>query len=59
MIEKVVNLDILTELLNETNIYAQQCGRNFYTTLDEVKALLEVNFVMAVNKLPRIFHYWD
>ena len=58
--EKFVNLDILVELLvNETNIYAQQYGCNFYTTSDEMKAFLGINFVMAIIKLPSISHYWD
>ena len=53
-------MDILVEqVVNETNIYIQQCGRNFYTTSDEMKAFLGVNFAMTINKLPSISHYCD
>ena len=58
--EKVINLDVLVGILvTETNIYAQQCGRNFYTNSDEMKTFLGVNFIMAINELPSISHYWD
>lgn len=46
--EKFANLDILVDLLvNDTNIYAQQCGRNFYTTSDKMKTFLGVNVLMV------------
>ena len=56
--EKVFNLNILVELfVNEANIYAQQCGRNFYTTSDEMKPFLGVNFFMAINKNAEYFSF--
>ena len=58
--EKVVSLDILVELLvSESNLYAQQNGRNFITNSEEMKAFIRVNYIMAVNKLPNISMCWN
>ena len=60
ILENVVNLSILVEILvNETNIYANECRRNLYNTLDKMKAFLGVIFVMTINKLRSISHYWN
>ena len=58
--EKVMQLDkLITLIITETNRYAQQNGRNFVTNEAEMKAFLRMNYVMGVNKLPTIHHYWE
>jgi len=43
----------------ESNLYAQQSGRNFLTNSEEIKAFIGINFFMALNPLPNISMYWD
>ena len=58
--EKVMQLDkLVTLIVTETNRYAQQNGRNFVTNAAEMKAFLGMNYVMGVNKLPTIHHFWE
>ena len=48
--EQVINLDVLMALLvQQTNLYLQQNGRNFITNAKEMKAFIGVNYIMAVN----------
>ena len=55
----VTGLEELLELIVEqSNLYAHQNGRNFTVTKEELKAFLVINFVMANNKLPTIAEYW-
>ena len=55
----VTGLEELLELIVEqSNLYAHQNGRNFTVTKEELKAFLGINFVMAINKLPTIAEYW-
>ena len=55
----VIGLQELLELIVEqSNLYAHQNGRNFTVTKEELKAFLGINFVMAINKLPTIAEYW-
>ena len=55
----MTDLEELLELIAEqSNLYAQQNGRNFTVTKEELKAFLGINFVMAINKLPTIAEYW-
>ena len=57
---QVVELDILVDLLVEqSNLYSHQCGRNFFTNDREMKAFIGVNYFMAINKLPNLQNYWD
>ena len=59
MLSLVTGLKELLELIVEqSNIYAHQNGRNFTVTKEELKAFLGINFVMAINKLPTIAEYW-
>ena len=59
MFSLVNGLDELLELIVEqSNLYAHQNGRNFTVTKEELKAFLGINFVMAINKLPTIAEYW-
>ena len=49
----VTGLEELLELIVEqSNFYDHQNGRNFLVTKEEVEAFLGINFVMAINKLP-------
>ena len=50
---------VVTLIVTETNLYAQQNGRNFVTNAAEMKAFLNMNYTMGVNKLPTIHHYWE
>ena len=56
--EKVIQL--VTVIVTETNPYAQKKpGRNFVTNAAEMKAFLGMNYIMGVNNLPTIHHYWE
>ena len=55
----VTDLKQLLELIVEqSNLYAYQNGRNFTVTKEELNLLLGINFVMIINKLPTIAEYW-
>ena len=55
----MTGLKELVELIVEqSNLYVHQNGRNFTVTKEELKAFLGINFVMAINKLPTIAEYW-
>ena len=55
----VTELEKLLELIVEqSNLYAHQNGRNFTVTKKELKAFLGINLVMAINKLSTIAEYW-
>ena len=57
---KSVLLDeLVDEVVFQSNLYAQQQGRMFQTNAAEIKAFLGINFVMSINKLPTIHHYWE
>ena len=59
MISLVTGLKELLELIVEqTNLYAHQNRGNFPVTKEELKAFLEINFVMTISKLPTIAEYW-
>ena len=56
----VTNLDGLVKLLvEESNLYAQQNGREFHTNKQEMRAFLGINYIMSINKLPTIKSYWE
>ena len=60
-------LDIITRLVHETNLYAEQCqaARGVRdsawqpTTVEEMRAYIAVNILMGFNQLPEIDHYWS
>ena len=55
----VTGLEELLELIVEqSNLYAHQNGRNFTVTKEELKTFLGINFLMAINKQPTIAEYW-
>ena len=51
--------ELLEVIVTETNSYATQTGRDFETTEDEMKAFLEINVIMGINKLPSLEDYWS
>ena len=55
----VTGLEELLELMVEqSNLYIHQNGRNFTVTKAELKAFLGINIVMTINKLAKIAEYW-
>ena len=55
----VTGLQELLELIVEqSNLYAHQNGRNCTVTKEELKPFIGINFVVAINKLPTIAEYW-
>ena len=57
--ELVTGLEELIDLnFVQTNLYAQQKGRNFIVDNNELKTFLEINYIMAINKLSTIVEYW-
>ena len=57
--ELVTGLEELIDLnFVQTNLYAQQKGRNFIVDNNELKTFLGINYIMAINKLSAIVEYW-
>ena len=51
----VTNLDKLVKLLvDESNLYAQQNGRELHSNEQEMRAFLGINYIMSINKPPTI-----
>ena len=50
--------ELLELIVEQSNLYAHQNGRNFTVTKEEVNAFLGINFVTAINKLPTVAEYW-
>ena len=50
--------ELLEWIVEQSNLYAHQNGRNFTVTKEELKAFLEMKFVMTINKLSTIAEYW-
>ena len=44
--------EMLELMVEQSNLYAHQNGRNFTDTKEELKTFLGINFVMAIKKLP-------
>ena len=44
--------ELLELIVEQSNLYAHQNGRNFTDTKEELKTFLGINFVMAIKKLP-------
>ena len=56
----MTGIDNLIKLIVvESNLYAQQKERQFQTNEQEARAFLGINYVMFINKLPRINSYWE
>ena len=57
---KTVGLEGLLSLLKtESDRYAEQNGRMFQTTLEELCAFLGINILMGIHKLPKMRDYWS
>ena len=46
-------------IVEKSNLYAHQNGRNFTATKEELKAFSGINFDMAINTLATIVVYWN
>ena len=53
-IENLIKLIVV-----ESNLHAQQKGREFQTNEQEMRTFLGINYVMSINKLPTIRSYWE
>ena len=57
---KTVGLEGLLLLSKtESERYAEQNGRMFQTTLEELCAFLGINILMGIHKLPKMRDYWS
>ena len=57
--EETLNLDALIDMIVEqSNLYAVQNGREFKTNAEEIRAFLGTNFIMTICKLPTLKCYW-
>ena len=50
--------ELLEMIVEQSNLYAYQNGRNFTVTKEELKTFREISFVMAIHNLPTIAEYW-
>ena len=55
----VTNRDLVKLIVDQTNLYAQQNGREFCTNEKEMLAFLGINYIMSINQLPTIQSYWE
>ena len=57
--EQVSNIDELVSLIvHQSELYAEQSGRVFVTEEDEIKAFIGCNYIMLLYKLPSLRCYW-
>ena len=49
--------DLLELIVEQSNLYAHQNGRNFTVTKEELKVFLGIDFVMKINMLSTIAEY--
>ena len=54
----VTDIEDLVKLV-ESNLYAQQKGREFQTNEQEMRAFLGIHYVMSINKLLTVKSYWE
>ena len=55
---KVVNAqELIDHIVSETKIYTAQKGRNFLKNHDELKAFLEIHYLMGITKLPSVANH--
>ena len=50
--------ELLELIVEQSNLYAHQNGRNGTVTKEELKPFVGIDFVVAINKLPTIAEYW-
>ena len=51
--------ELISHIIAQSNLYGSQNGPNFITNDAEMKAFLEINSIMSIDKLPSIKHYWS
>ena len=57
---KNVGLDgMLLLIKTESERYADQSGRMFQTSVEELRAFLGINILMGIHKLPKMRDYWS
>ena len=57
---KTVGLDgMLLLIKTESERYADQSGRMFQTSVEELRAFLGINILMGIHKLPKMRDYWS
>ena len=49
--------ELLELIVEQSNLYPHQNGRNFTVTKEKLKEFLGKKFVMVINKLPTIAEY--
>ena len=60
MFRKVTNVDELINLIVvQSDLYAQQNGREFQTNAKEMMAFLGINYIVRINQLPTVQSYWE
>ena len=50
--------ELLELIVEQSNVYGHQNGRNFAVPKEKLKAFLGINPVMAINELPTVAEYW-
>ena len=50
--------DLLELIVEQSNLYAHQNGRNFTFNKEELIAFLGINFIMAISELATISECW-
>ena len=50
--------ELLELIVEQSNFYAYQNGKNFTVAKEELNAFFGINFIVAINKLPTIAEYW-
>ena len=50
--------ELLDLIVEQSNLYAHQNGRNFTVINEELNTFLGINFTIPINKLPTIAEYW-
>lgn len=58
LFEKTFGIATLELMVNESNLYATQNGKNLNLTLEELKAFIGILIIMGFHRLPSIRHYW-
>lgn len=51
--------DFYQHIVDQSNIYSNQCGKNLNLNIAELKAFLGILIIMDFNKLPSIRLYWS
>ena len=52
-------IEFVKHICDHTNLYATQNGRGFIKNPKEIRAVLDINYIISVSKLPNIKRYWS